>query len=40
MFTEKVLPTVYEPDGGEKLSVAACAESGARTNNAKAKITL
>ncbi|MDP2703861.1 MAG: hypothetical protein Q8P01_01420 [bacterium] len=38
MFTEKVLPTVYEPDGGEKLSVAACAENGARTNSAKEKI--
>jgi len=39
-FTEKVLPTPYEPDGGEKLSVAACAESGVRTNNAKAKVIL
>src|SRR3989344_739138 len=39
-FTEKVLPTLYEPDGGEKLSVAARAESGARINSAKIKITL
>src|SRR3990167_7012090 len=37
-FTENVLPTPYEPDGGEKLSVAACAESGARINSAKIKI--
>ena len=37
-FTENVLPTLYEPDGGEKLSVAANALVGNRKNSPRMEI--